>query len=288
MRFAELREARHGVVDTRRMQLADQRGWKQTLTIELALAEMQSHPVREVRDRGIDRPAGHGADREPHGRQPRILVHHVRFGGVRRGFKILQGEADRHAKLVGQPCAYEGLIALSAEPLDEEASDVVAKIAVLPGRADIAAQFEMPHEAQHLRSHAIARNMHPVMARQSGLMTQEVAHRDPLGRHRIVQAKLRHVVPHRLGPVETPLIVQERHTGRGERFGDRADQELRRGCNGQVRFNVALTVGLRQRHLAVLHHGKSCAWHFPVGHGGGGKAIELREQTQDRRGARFR
>ena len=79
----------------------------------------------------------------------------------------------------------------------------------------------------------VARNMHPVVAWQSGLMPQEVAHRDSLGRHRIVQPKLRNVVAHRLGPVETPLIVQESHARRGERFGDRADEELRPGVTGR-------------------------------------------------------
>jgi hypothetical protein len=46
-------------------------------------------------------------------------------------------------------------------------------------------------------------------------MAQAVAHCDPLGCNRIVQTKLGNVVAHRLGP-ETPLIVQERHAGRGE------------------------------------------------------------------------
>ena len=193
-----------------------------------------------------------------------------------------------NAELVGQPSARERPIALSAEPLDEETGDVVAKIAVLPGRADIAAQFEMPHDAEHLSGRAIPWKMHPVVAWQSGLMTQEVAHRGSLARHRIVQPKLRHVVPHRLRPVETPLIVQESHARRGERFGDRADQELRPGRNGQVRFDVTLTIGLRQRHLAVLHHGESYAWHFPVGHGIGGKTIELRDKLEDRRRMRLR
>src|SRR5215831_6422061 len=44
VRFAELRESRHRVVDARRMQLADQLGRQQALTFELALGEMEPHP----------------------------------------------------------------------------------------------------------------------------------------------------------------------------------------------------------------------------------------------------
>jgi hypothetical protein len=74
-----------------------------------------------------------------------------------------------------------------------------------------------------------------------------------------VQTKLRNVLAHGLDPVEAPLIVQESHTGRGKRFGDRADHELRRGGDGQVRLNIALTVCLHESYLAVLHHGEGCA-----------------------------
>ena len=75
VRFAELREFRLRVVDARRMQRVDQRCRQQALAVELALAEMQPHPVREVCDRGIDRSGSDSPDREPNGRQPRVLVH---------------------------------------------------------------------------------------------------------------------------------------------------------------------------------------------------------------------
>src|SRR5438309_2979462 len=82
-------------------------------------------------------------------------------------------------------------------------------------------------------------------------MREEVADCEPLGRHRIVQAKLGKIVTDRLGPVEAPLIVQERHTGRGEGFGDRGDHELRRGGCRQIGLDVALTISLRERYLAA-------------------------------------
>ena len=247
---------------------------------------MQPHPVREVRDRRVDRARRGGPDRQPHRRQPGILVHHV---GPRRficGFKLVQAEADRHAEPIGQPRADERLKALSAEAFDQQARDVVAEVAVLPGGADIAAQFEMPHHAEHFGGRAIADKMHPVMARQPRLMAQEIAHRDPLGRDRVAEAKLRHVVAHRFGPVEPPLMVQQRDRGRGEGFGDRADHELRRRRHRQVGFDIALTISPRQRQLAVLHHGKRRTRHLPVGHDVGGELIEIGDKRGDRRGRR--
>jgi hypothetical protein len=43
-------------------------------------------------------------------------------------------------------------------------------VVVLVGGADIAAGFEIPHEADEVSGRAIAWDMHPVMARQPGLM----------------------------------------------------------------------------------------------------------------------
>ena len=94
MRLAEFSVARRGVVDSRRMQFADQRCRQQMLAVELAFAEVQPHPVREAGDRGVDRAGRGGADRQAHGRQPRILVHHVRPRRLIRGFEIVQTEAD--------------------------------------------------------------------------------------------------------------------------------------------------------------------------------------------------
>jgi hypothetical protein len=183
--------------------------------------------------------------------------------------------------------ADERLIALPAEALDQKTRHVVAKIIVLPGRTDIAAQFEMPHHTEHFGGRAIAGKMHPVMARQSRLMAQQVAHRDPLGRDRVAEAKPRHVVAHRFGPVEPPLMVQQRNGGRGEGFGDRADHELRRRRHRQVRFDIALTISPRQRHLAILHHGERDTRHFPVGHHIGGEMIEIGDKRGNRRGGRL-
>jgi hypothetical protein len=104
-------------------------------------------------------------------RQPRVLVHHVGASGLRRCFKLLQREADFHAKSVGQPRADERLIALSADALDEETGDVVAEVVVLVLGANIAAGLEMPHDAQQLAGRAITWEVHPVMAWQPGLMT---------------------------------------------------------------------------------------------------------------------
>lgn len=144
----------------------------------------------------------------------------------------------------------------------------------------------MPHHTKHFGGRPITGEMHPVMARQPRLMAQQVAHRDPLGRDRVAQAKLGHVVAHRFGPVEPPLMVQQRDGGRGEGFGDRADHELRRRRHRQVRLRIALAISPRQRHLAILHDGEHCARHLPVGHDFGGEMIEIGDKRGNRRGGR--
>jgi hypothetical protein len=98
------------------------------------LGEVQPHPVRQVGNRRVDRPASHGAYWKANCRQPAVFVHHVRPCSVRRGFKIIQREADRHSKPVSQSRAYKVLIALPADPFDNQTSDVVAEVVVLPGR----------------------------------------------------------------------------------------------------------------------------------------------------------
>jgi len=282
VRLAELGEARHRVVNARRMQLADQRGRQQALAVDLAPAQMQSHPACQVRNRGVDRPAGQGPDRQADCRQARVLVHHVGPRRVRGSLEVLEREADRHAERIGQPRADEGLVTLSAQALDDEAGNVVAEVVVLPGRAQIAARVQVPHRAHELGRRAIARHMHPVVPRQSGLMAQQVAHRHPLARHRILQTELRQVLAHRLGPVDAPLALQQRHGRRGERLGDRADQELRRGGNRQVPFHITHPIRLCQHHLAVLHHRQRRPRHLPVVHGVGRKPIELGHELRDR------
>lgn len=112
-------------------------------------------------------------------------------------------------------------------------------------------------------------------------MTQKIANGDPLGGHRIVQTKFRNVVPHGLGPVETPLVVQERHSGRGKRFGNRANQKLSRGGDRKIRLDIALTVSLRERYLAILHHGDGRTRYLPICHDVDGKTIELGNEFSD-------
>src|SRR5260370_854287 len=58
-------------------------------------------------------------------------------------------------------------------------------------------------------------------------------------------------------------------------------------ANIAARFDITLTIGLRERDLAVLHHGNSCAWHLPVGHDIGGKTIKLGSELNNRRIVRF-
>src|SRR5262245_22148415 len=123
---------------------------------------MQPHPIRQVWNRGVDRSCSYGPDWETHGRQPRVLVHHIGAGGIARGFKIFEAETNRHGKPVGQPRAYERFIALSAHSFNEEARDVVAEIVVLIGRANIEAEFEIPHGAEQFGVRAIAGDMPPV------------------------------------------------------------------------------------------------------------------------------
>ena len=50
--------------------------------------------------------------------------------------------------------------------------------------------------------------------------------------------------------------MQESHTGRGKRFRDRTDQKSRRGSDGQVRLDIALTVSPREYYIVVPHHGE--------------------------------
>ena len=172
---------------------------------------------------------------------------------------------------------------MSADPFDQKTNEVVAEVIVLICRAKIAVGFEMSHEAQQLGGCAIAREIHPVVPRQAGLMRQDVEDCEPFGRHRIVQAKLRKIVTDRFGPVEAPFMVQQRHSSRGEGLGDRRDHELRCGGDRQICFNVALTIGLCEHDLAVLHHRDRCARRLQFGHGIGGKTVEFRDELVDRR-----
>src|SRR5262249_48663356 len=131
---------------------------------------MQSHPVREIYGRGVHRSGGDSPNRETNGREPRVLVYRIGAGRIGRSFKIVQREAHRHAQFVGQPCANKRFIASCADPFDEETSDVVAEVIVLPGSANIAAGFKIAHGAQQFSGGAIAWEPDPIMAWQTRLM----------------------------------------------------------------------------------------------------------------------
>ncbi|GIQ74379.1 hypothetical protein BraRD5C2_28190 [Bradyrhizobium sp. RD5-C2] len=275
MRLAELRIARQRVVDTRRMQLTDQRCRQYALTIERALTEMQPHPAREIRDRGGHRTRRGGRDRQTERGQPRVFVDLVGPRRLAGRFEIIEVEADIHAEPVGQARADERLIALPAQALNQQAHNIVAEVVVLKCAPDIAVQFQMPHQAEHVGRREIAGLVHPVMAWQPGMMTQQIEHGDALCRHRIAETKLGDIVAYRFGPIEPPPIVQQRDRSGGEGFGDRADRELRRRRNRQIRLDIALAVGACEHDLVVLHHGERDARHLPVGHDVGGETIEL-------------
>ena len=60
------------------------------------------------------------------------------------------------------------------------------------------------------------------------------------------------------------------------------------GVTGEVRLDVALTISPRECHLAVLHHGQSCARYLPVGHRIDRELIELWSEGRNGFAARDR
>ena len=104
------------------------------------------------------------------------------------------------------------------------------------------------------------------MARQPGMMAEQIAHRDAVGRDGVMQPEFRDVFPHRLLPIHAPLVHQERQARGGERLRDRADQELCVGCHRQAGFDIAKAIGPDERHLPVLHHRDGEARNLPFVH----------------------
>jgi hypothetical protein len=97
-------------------------------------------------------------------------------------------------------------------------------------------------------------------------MAEQIAHRDAVGRDGVMQAEFRDVIPHRLLPIEPPLVHQKRQARGGERLRDRADQELCVGCYLRAGFDVAQAIGPEERHLRVLHHRDGEARNLPLVH----------------------
>ena len=71
------------------------------------------------------------------------------------------------------------------------------------------------------------------MTRQSGMVAEQIDGSDALHRDRVVEAKLRQIVAHRLRPIEAPSVDQHRQAERSEGLGDRAEDELRILRHGQ-------------------------------------------------------
>jgi hypothetical protein len=91
------------------------------------------------------------------------------------------------------------------------------------------------------------------MARQPGVMAEQVAHCDAIGRDGVMQAEFRDVIAHRLFPIEASLVERKGQARGGKGLRDRADHELRVGGHLQAGFDIAQTIGADQRHLPVLH-----------------------------------
>jgi hypothetical protein len=61
------------------------------------------------------------------------------------------------------------------------------------------------------------------MARQSGMMAQQISHRDAIGRDGVVQAEFRDVIPQGLLPIKQPLVrsgIREKFSRWPERVMD--------------------------------------------------------------------
>jgi hypothetical protein len=117
--------------------------------------------------------------------------------------------------------------------------------------------------------------MNPIMARQPGMMAEQIAHRDAVGRDGVMQPEFRDVIPHRLRPINAPLVHQKRQARGGERLRDRADQELCVGCHLQAGFDIAKAIGPEERHLAVLQHRDGEARNLPLVHRFRDESVEV-------------
>ena len=124
--------------------------------------------------------------------------------------------------------------------------------------------------------------MNPIMARQAGMMAEQIAHRDALGRDGVMQSEFRDVIPHRLLPIEAPFVHQQGQARGGERFRDRADREVRVGCHRQAGFDIPKPISSEQRHLAILHHRNGEARNLPLVHRFRDKTLEFGNEAFNR------
>src|SRR4051812_47289885 len=101
-------------------------------------------------------------------------------------------------------------------------------VALLSARRRTSLPFDLPCIPLRRRT---MRERRPIQAFRCSFGPLQLDPRD-----RIVEPKLREVVTPGLHPTEALLAVQERDGGGRERLCDRADEELRRRCNGKVRL----------------------------------------------------
>jgi len=83
-----------------------------------------------------------------------------------------------HAQLIGQSSAGKFGPALTADAFGHHACDEITEIRVLVGGANIVARLQIAHCRQHLRGRQVVRHVYPVVARQAGMMAEQIAHRD--------------------------------------------------------------------------------------------------------------
>jgi hypothetical protein len=107
------------------------------------------------------------------------------------------------------------------------------------------------------------------------MMAEQIAHRDAVGRDRVMQPEFRDVIPHRLLPIKAPLVHQKGQARGGERLRDRADRELSVGGHRQAGFDIAQAISLDERHFPVLHHGNGETRNLPLVHRLGDETFEV-------------
>jgi hypothetical protein len=124
---------------------------------------------------------------------------------------------------------------LTANAFGHHACDDITEIQVLEGAANVVAWLQIAHCRQHLRGRQITGHPNPIMVRQPGMMTEQIAYRNAVGRDGVMQPKFRDVVPHWLFPIKALAVYQEGQTRRGERLRI----EPIRNCVSVVTFKPA-------------------------------------------------
>ena len=74
--------------------------------------------------------------------------------------------------------------------------------------------------------------------------------------------KIRDILLHRGIHLELAALDQQSQTGGGERFGDAADAEARRGRDRGFGFQISKTKSLRPNNRAIDRHGGGQAGNF--------------------------